>query len=45
MSADRRFSQEQIAVMKEIIETMTGQEMSMEEGGIRWVTNKAINPK
>ena len=24
--------------MKEIIETMTGQEMSMEEGGIRWVT-------
>jgi len=38
MSADRRFSQEQIAVMKDIIETMTGQEMSMEEGGIRWVT-------
>jgi hypothetical protein len=38
MSANIKFSEQQIAVMKEIMKTMSGIEMTREECGIRWTT-------
>lgn len=38
MSADRIFSEQQIAVMEDIMKTMSGIEMTREECGIRWTT-------
>ena len=38
MSADRCFSEQQIAVMEEILLSMSGMGMNVGEGGIRWVT-------